>query len=108
MRRKYGHYLPAPAALLFQMLPAVFIYFVPGIVYGADHGLVETRAWSGSITALACLALTGLVLACTASYRLQTHSRALVAWPMILFFCVPAWLLSVFYLHAVLVFLAWV
>jgi len=108
MIRNYGRFLLAPAALFFQVVPALFLYFVPGLVYAAGHTVVETRAWTGSITGLACLALAGLVLASTASYRLLTHSRAVIAWPMILFFCVPSWLLSVFYLHAVLIFLAWV
>jgi len=108
MIRNYGRFLLAPAALLLQAFPGIFICITPGLAYAPGHSLVETRVWIVSIAGLACLALAGLLLASAASYRLLTRSRAVIAWPMILFFCVPSWLLSVFYLHAVLVFLAWV
>ncbi len=108
MIRNYGHFLLAFAALLFQVFPGIFIYVAPGLSYAPGHGLVEARVWTVSIAGLAGLALAGLLLTSAASYRLLTRSRAVIAWPMVLFFCVPAWLLSVFYLHAVLVFLAWV
>jgi len=61
-----------------------------------------------ALVSLAVLALAGLALASRASYLLLTRSRGIVAVLLILLFCMPAWLLSVFYLHGVLVFLAWV
>ncbi len=108
MIRRYGPLLLAPAALLFQIVPGLFIYLVTACAYEEGHGLVEARVWNGSMTGLVFFAVSGLVLASAAAYLLLTRFRGSIAGPMILLFCMPAWLLSSFYLHAVLVFLAWV
>lgn len=105
--KRYAHLLLAPAALLFQTLPLLFIYQATELSFGQAPALPEYWVWPTSVTGLALLALAGLVLASRASYLLLTRSRGIVAASLILLFCMPAWLLSVFYLHGVLVFLAW-
>ena len=106
--KRYAHLLLAPAALLFQTLPLLFIYQATELSFGQAPALPEYWVWPTSVTGLALLALAGLALASRASYLLLTRSRGIVATVLILVCCVPAWLLSVFYLHGVLVFLAWV
>lgn len=106
--KRYAHLLLAPAALLFQALPGAFLYFAPTLAFGENPIMPESWVWSVSVMSLALFALAGLALACAASYLLMTRSRRFVAIPLIILCCVPAWLLSVFYLHGVLVFLVWV
>lgn len=106
--KRYAHLLLAPAVLLFQALPLLFIYLATGLSFGTAPVVPELWVWPVSMAGLALLALVGLALASTASYLLLTRSRGIVAAVLILLCCAPAWLLSVFYLHGVLVFLAWV
>lgn len=105
--KKYAVLLLAPAALLFQALPAVLIYLSPRMFYGANARLPEDWAWFFSMTWLIFCAVTGLFLGCAASYGVLTRIRGILAAPVILLFCVPVWMLSVFYLQAVLVFFAY-
>lgn len=106
--KRYAHLLLAPAALLFQALPLLFIYLAPQMAFSKNPVLPEEWVWTYSMACLTLIALLGLTLACAASYLLLTRSRRFVAVALITLFCVPAWLLSVFYLQGVLVFLAWV
>ena len=106
--KRYTHLLLAPAALLFQAIPLLFIYRATELSFGQAPAWPEDWVWPASVAGLAVLAVTGLVLASTASCLLLTQSRRLVAIALITLCSVPAWLLSVFYLQGVLVFLAWV
>jgi hypothetical protein len=106
--KRYWHLFLAPAALLFQALPPTFIYYISNASFGKTPSLAETSIWPVSIAGLALLVVTGIVLGCAATYFLLTHSRRLVAAPMIVVFCVPALLLATAYLHSLLVFLTWV
>lgn len=106
--KRYAHLLLAPTALLYQALPLLFIYHATELSFGEVPAWPEYWVWPASVAGLAVLALAGLALASRASYLLLTRSRGIVAVLLILLFCMPAWLLSVFYLHGVLVFLAWV
>jgi hypothetical protein len=106
--KRYANLLLAPAALLFQALPGLFLYLGPILAFSENPALQESQVWALSMACLVLFALLGLALACAASYLLLTRSRRLVAVALIIVCCVPAWLLSVFYLQGVLVFLAWV
>ncbi len=108
MRRQYGHFFLAAAALLFQVLPIAFIHYVSLFAYTGSQPQTESLVWTSSMVGLAFFALSGMALACTASYLLWTRSRVIVAVPLMALCCVPAWLLSSLYLHAVLLFLAWI
>lgn len=102
------HILLAPAALLFQAATPGFIYLMSLLAYGNAPVFGASVAWAVSIAGLAFLAVSGIALTCAASYLLLTRSRGIVAGGAIAVFCVPAGLLASLYLHAVLVFLAWV
>ena len=106
MRKQYEYFLLAPLALLLQILTALYIYRAPEFVYGNFALIPEAQLWLLTVTVLLSSGLCGLVLTCRASYLLLTRSRYAVATIMILIFCFPAWAMSVFFLHAALVFLA--
>ena len=106
--KRHLHLLLAPVALLWQTPTAGLIYLTPRLAYGGGAVLPEAWVWPLSMAWLIFFALSGLALACTASYLLLTRSHRAVAALLVAFFCVPAWSISVFHLHAALVFLAWV
>jgi len=106
--KSHAHLLLAPTALLSQAIPAGLMYLTPQLVCGHNSTLAEDRLWLFSVTWLMLPALYGLFAGCRASYLMLTRSHPALAWTMIIAFCVPAWMQAVFYLHAALVFLAWV
>ena len=106
MRKHSQRFLMAFLALLLQVFASIYAYQAPQIVYGNSVHLPETWLWPLTVAIFLLSGRFGLLLTCSASWLLLMRSRRIVAWSMIIVCCLPAWALSVFYLHAALVFLA--
>lgn len=104
----YWHFIAAPAALVFQAAPILFVWHAPGMFYGGSAWIPEPWTWPLSLTALTLCALIGLVLSNCAIFGLLTRSRLRVAAPLIAVCCLPALIIGMVFLRAVLVFLAMV
>lgn len=107
MKRYWPMLLP-PSALLSQALSGLLVRLMPGFVYGDNPLVPERWLWFISTSGLMMGAVCGMVLGVVASYLLLTRFHVVPAGIMIALFCIPAWLLSVFFLQAALVFLAWI
>ena len=104
MRRRLHLLLPA-CALLFQVVPILFIRNVAWLTYGEPHCLPESSVWSVSLLGLALCAVTSTMLGGLGTYVLLTRSCVTTAVALIVLCCLPALIAGAVYLHAVLVFL---
>lgn len=106
MITRYEHFFLAPIALIIQVMTAAYTYFAPDSVFGPMGTFPEIGLWPLSVTLFAFSGLYGLYLTSKASYLLLIRCTYPLAALVILLFCLPAWLLSLFHIHAALVFLA--
>ena len=106
MISRYEHFFLAPTALIIQVMTAAYTYFAPDSVFGPMGTFPEMWLWPLSVTLFASSGLCGLYLTSKASYLLLIRSAYPLATVVILLFCLPAWLLSLFHIHAALVLLA--
>lgn len=106
-RRRWHLVLPV-LALLFQALPPLAIWAVASGAYSEPPQLSEAWERRWSLLVLAASAAGGLLLGSFSVFGLLRHSRPRVAVPLLLLCCLPALLGGAVYLHALLIFLAWV
>ncbi len=103
---RYRHIFVAVGALLFQVIPILFIRLAARMAYGESPWMPESWVCPVSLVGLALCALMGIALANGAVYGLLTRSRLRVATPFIVLCCIPALVSAMVYLRAVLVFAA--
>ena len=106
MIARWWHYALPLAALAFQPVPILFIRLSANLSYPPPPTPPESSIWILSLLGLALCALASLALASVAAYFMLCRSRLLVAVPMIVVGCVPAWLAGAVYLLGTLCFLA--
>jgi len=104
--RAYWHLALAPAALLLQLAPPIFIRAVAAMAYGTQPFLDEYHVWPLSILGIAFWGITGLLLGTVSAYLLLTRSRLRVAVPLILCCSIPSLIGGSVYLLALFTFLA--
>jgi hypothetical protein len=106
--KSWWHFLLPAAALLFQPVPILFIRAVAWMAYSPSPWLPADSFWTVSLVGLTLCGLISLLLGGFGVYLLLTRSRRAVALPLIVLCCVPALVIGMVYVRAVLVFLAMV
>lgn len=100
------HLLIAIGALLFQMIPLVFIRLAAWLTFAPSPWVPESRMWAISMSGLLLCAIVSLTLGILGSYLLLRRARRAVALGLIVLCCVPSLLGAAVYFHALLVFCA--
>lgn len=106
--RERFHILLTIAALAFQVIPPILLLALANGFYGESPCLPISWERPLSLGCIALFALVSFILSLWGTYGLLTHQRLRTAIPFILFCSFPAMLGGATYLHALLVFLAWV
>lgn len=99
------HLLIPVIALLFQVVPPVFLRVVPAIAYAEPQCMAESWERPVSLLGLAFCAGVSLLLGNLGVYELLTRSRLRTAIVLIVVCCIPALIGGALYGHALLVFL---
>ena len=105
MRNRW-HLLIPLFALLFQIVPPLFLRVVAAMAYGQRPWLPESWERPVSLVGIALCAVICLLLGNLGVYTLLTRSRLRIAVPLIVLCCVPVLIGGAVYLHAIFVFLA--
>jgi hypothetical protein len=107
MKNRWHLLLPV-CALLFQPVPILFIRAVAWMAYSPSPWLPADSFWTVTLIGLTLCGVISLLLGGLGVYLLLTRSRRSVALPLIVMCCVPALVIGMVYVRAVLVFLAMV